>query len=216
MSDNPDPLLVLQGVGWLTRKAIGLATVRVRVSLLTSSRQHIDTNPSQLTVNEYTDSDGTTHIDITSNASGLSTTQENRTLDFQDRSHQDRIFGNVVGRSRLIVLSQPFVPCAKYSESEIGFLLAKTLRDGETSSKFLEDDSVQSFAKNQDSGYGWTAEQVWGFELIDGNRYYTRRVVGKDASGQKSELVRLVYDYQGPVDPPEKDDDDAGLLYDEE
>lgn len=39
--------------------------------------------------------------------------------------------------------------------------------------------------------------QIWGFENINGKRYYTRRVVvaAKDGSYQ---LGRLVYNYQGP------------------
>jgi len=167
-----------------------------------------------LTIKEYTDNQGAVHIDVTSNASGLSSTQEDRTLDWQDRPHKDKIFGNVAGRSRMIDLSTgTFEPCVSYSEAESQFLQAKYLKDGKTSSKF-EDNSalVQSYVKNQDSGSGWTAEQLWGFEMVNGKRYYTRRVVVKNAKGDKSERVRLVYDYQGSA----SNNEDDGLAYGEE
>lgn len=156
------------------------------------------------------------HIDITSNAAGLSSTQEDRALDWKDRPHKDKIFGNVAGRSRTIDLSTgTFEPCVSYSEAESQFLQAKYLKDGKTPSKFEDNTTlVQSYVKNQDSGYGWTAEQLWGFEIVNGKRYYTRRVVVKNAKGDKSERVRLVYDYQGPVGKASNDDD--GLAYGEE
>jgi hypothetical protein len=43
----------------------------------------------------------------------------------------------------------------------------------------------------------WTLEQVWGFELLDGKRYHTKRLVAMN--GKKEALVRLVYDYVGPL-----------------
>lgn len=52
---------------------------------------------------------------------------------------------------------------------------------------------VQSFAENQEKG--WTGDQVWGFAIIDGVRYYTRRVVIK--KGDKVLKVRLVYNWSG-------------------
>lgn len=134
-------------------------------------------------------------------------------MDFEDRPHKDKIFGNVVGRSRLITLSAgPFEPCEKYSDVELDFLQGKQLKDAKTASKFLDEESLQSYVKNQDSGYGWTAEQVWNFEEIEGKRYYTRRVVVKNANGSKSEKSRLVYDYLGPLSEGANAEDD-GLAY---
>ncbi|KAK5102234.1 hypothetical protein LTR70_004537 [Exophiala xenobiotica] len=198
LSDDTNNLLALQGISWLTRKAIALATV-------------------VLTIKEYTDDKGAVHIDITSNASGLSSTQEDRILDWADRPHKDKIFGNVAGRTRMIDLSTgTFEPCVSYSEAELQFLQAKYLKDGKTPSKFEDNkELVQSYVKNQDSGYGWTAEQLWGFEVVNGKRYYTRRVVVKNAKGDKSERVRLVYDYQGPAGKASNDDDGLAYAYGE-
>lgn len=111
------------------------------------------------------------------------------------------MFGKVIGRSRMIDLGAGrFDPQEQYDEATKAFLQAKMLRDGKTPSGF-EDESglVQSYAKNQDGGYGWAVEQVWGFEEVQGKRYYTRRIVGRNAKGDKTEKVRLVYDYQGPL-----------------
>jgi hypothetical protein len=40
---------------------------------------------------------------------------------------------------------------------------------------------------------GWTMEQIWGFEEIDGKRYHTRRSVVR--KGSQVERGRLVYNY---------------------
>lgn len=95
---------------------------------------------------------------------------------------------------------------------DVAFLNAQNLKDG-SPSKWLDDDQhVQSFVLNTDKGYGWTAEQTWGFEEINGKKYYTRRVVARDAKG-KVERLRLVYDYTGPVEG--KGEEDDGLAYGE-
>ncbi|KAI3401899.1 hypothetical protein diail_6458 [Diaporthe ilicicola] len=81
LSDSADPALALQGVGWLTRKAIGLATVTLHVK-------------------EYVDDAGVTHVDIQQTATGgVKGNTENRTLDNTFREHSDWLFGNVKGRT---------------------------------------------------------------------------------------------------------------------
>jgi hypothetical protein len=40
--------------------------------------------------------------------------------------------------------------------------------------------------------------QLWGFQEIDGNRYYVRKVVVKKDGEEKRE--RLVYDYAGALE----------------
>jgi hypothetical protein len=73
---------------------------------------------------------------------------------------------------------------------------------------------VQSFVVNVDKGYGWTAEQTWGFEDVkgDGARRYTRRVVARDVKGKVVRL-RLVYDYTGPNVEGKGAVEDDGLAY---
>ncbi|KIX07493.1 uncharacterized protein Z518_02146 [Rhinocladiella mackenziei CBS 650.93] len=182
LSDDVDSMLALQGLSWLTRKAIGLATV-------------------VLTIREYTN-DGILHIDITSAASGLSTTQEDRILDWQERETKDKIFGTVNGQSRMWKTGE-FQMAGPGSDEDATFLRAEKLKDGQTS-KFLDDEHVQSFVTNI-AGGDWSAEQNWGFEDINGERRYTRRVVCW--KGDKVQRVRLVYDYKGKVEE-KKDDED--------
>ncbi|KAL4736033.1 hypothetical protein BDV11DRAFT_211583 [Aspergillus similis] len=50
---------------------------------------------------------------------------------------------------------------------------------------------VHTFVRNL-RGNGWTAEQIWGFEVINGERRHTRRVVVANTKGQYV-LARLVY-----------------------
>jgi hypothetical protein len=52
---------------------------------------------------------------------------------------------------------------------------------------------VESFVNNEEKE--WTAEQIWGFAIVDSQRYYTRRVVVK--KGEEALNVRLVYNWQG-------------------
>ncbi|MBE7181120.1 MAG: hypothetical protein INR71_07925 [Terriglobus roseus] len=163
----------------------------------------------QITVKEYKDDAGVWHVDILSVASGLSSQQENRTLDWSDREHHDRIFGNVKGRSRMFKASE-FQLTGPGGEDDAVFLRGEKLKDG-SPGKFLDDEHLQSWVVNQDKGYGWTAEQVWGFEDIKGKRYHTRRVVVRN--GDKVEHLRLVYDYTGPVGAAASEDD--GLAYGE-
>jgi len=167
LSDDTDPVLALQGVGWWTRKAIGLATVTLHAK-------------------QYT-KEGTTHIDISQTATGgIQGTTETRTLDWQERKHEDHIFGNLNGRSRWLSPSA-------YDEITDAFLKADWLEadpekggpDGEV--------HIESRVVNEEKG--WTAQQVWGFALVDGQRYYVRRIL---VTKGKDELrVRLVYNWQG-------------------
>ena len=167
----------------------------------------------QLTIKEY-ERDGQWHIDILSVASGLSSQQEDRTLDWADRAHSDRIFGNVLGRSRLYTSSTFQAATPNADIEDIAFLQAEKLRSKNPSSWEGDEGQqhVQSFVTNTDKGYGWTAEQTWGFEIIEGKRYYTRRVVARSADGAKVERLRLVYSYTG-VNEEKKEED--GLAYGE-
>ena len=46
-----------------------------------------------------------------------------------------------------------------------------------------------------DAEKGWTGDQIWGFAIIDGKRYYTRRV--KIVKGKDILKVRMVYNWGG-------------------
>ncbi|KAG9769665.1 hypothetical protein KCU88_g6817, partial [Aureobasidium melanogenum] len=190
LSDDVDSMLALQGLSWLTRKAVKLATV-------------------VLTIKEYK-KDGLYHIDIKSVASGLASSQENRTLNWQLNDHTDRIFGKVKGKSRMWKTGEFVMEGPAGSEEDAAFLRGETLKDGKTASKYLDDEHVQNWVQNVDGG-DWIAEQTWGFEEVNGERRHTRRVVVW--KNGKVERARLVYDYKGPVEA-EVDEDEA-LAYEE-
>ena len=62
------------------------------------------------------------------------------------------------------------------------------------SSGWVDEGPQQIQAYVESVGDGWTANQVWGFELREGNRRFVRRVVVK--KDQQVEKVRLVYDFE--------------------
>ena len=57
----------------------------------------------------------------------------------------------------------------------------------------MEGEHVQALAES--IGNGWTADQIWGFEEVNGERRYVRHVVAR--KGDDWKLARLVYDYKG-------------------
>lgn len=72
-----------------------------------------------------------------------------------------------------------------------------------------ESEHVNTYVESYDKG--WTANQVWGFETIDGNRRHVRHVVVRKGDDWKQ--ARLVYDFQGSATARESEED--GLAYDE-
>lgn len=203
LSNSTEPILKLQGIGWVTRKAISLATITLYV--------HAYPDPEDRNI---------LHVDIEQVASGgLKGTTERRTTDWEPREHQDHIFGSCEGRTRMVRGSEgddkkvrPNVePQTKIGGNGVDdatvlrFLRGEILQDGSECEGFAVDEGVgdgfgegdglwlHSFVVNKDPNGGWSAEQVWGFEIIDGQRYHTRRVVvAKDGEFQ---MARLVYDF---------------------
>ena len=60
----------------------------------------------------------------------------------------------------------------------------------------------------------WTANQVWGFEVIDGKRRHVRHVVVRKEEDWKQ--ARLVYDWMGPAAAGGKKEEEGegdGLAY---
>lgn len=94
-----------------------------------------------LTVKQYVDDGGVTHIDIQQSATGGINTEELRILDWQLREHQDRVFGKVNAQARWVKLGDV---------DDDDFL--KTGWDD------LEGEHVQGYAESLTNG--WTANQV--------------------------------------------------------
>jgi hypothetical protein len=86
LSNDIVPILELQGVPWILRKAIGIASITLHTK-------------------HTTDEKGIDHIDIEqTGTAGIKGTTEKRILDSEEREHEDYIFGHVKGRSRWVKL----------------------------------------------------------------------------------------------------------------
>lgn len=131
-------MLALQGMPWILRKAIGLATVTLHI------KQHT------------TESDGKVHIDIDQFVTGgINAGPENRTLDWVEHGKKDNIFGDVKGKNR-------FVRTLELKEGE-GVEDSKWLSEGWDDGK--DGLRVQGYSWNEKAG--WTANQVilWNFSF---------------------------------------------------
>lgn len=52
---------------------------------------------------------------------------------------------------------------------------------------------IQSYVESRDKDPNWTADQIWGFEIVEGKRRYVRHVYAK--KGKEEHRVKLVYDW---------------------
>lgn len=115
------------------------------------------------------------HIDINQSASGMST-EERRCLDDTWRQHSDWLFGNVKGRSRWVGLD----------DITDEYLKKGWLVEGEGKTLIL------SHVESEDDE--WIADQIWGFQEVDGERRHCRNFV--ITKGDQRAEFRFVYDYE--------------------
>ncbi|KAF1912325.1 hypothetical protein BDU57DRAFT_459387 [Ampelomyces quisqualis] len=180
LSDSPDAVLALQGVGWLTRKTIGLATVT----------QHLKQFPT-------TGADGkpTIQIDIEQTATGgMKGTSEYRTLDWEFRGHTDWLFGTLQGRTRYNTIKAILEENKGKGtdEEDAKYLVEGWLKETE------EGEVVESFVDND--GAKWTGWQIWGFAEINGERKLTRRFAIRKKNTKEVIRIRLTYDWAGDLE----------------
>lgn len=108
LSDDNDEILRLQGVGWMTRKAISIATL-------------------YLDVNHFTE-DGIEQIIIDQTITGgIKGTKEHRKFDWVERPHEDHIFGPVLGKSSRFTLDEIEQDWLKQNWLEESFLDGKII-----------------------------------------------------------------------------------------
>ncbi|OAT05944.1 hypothetical protein BDBG_02248 [Blastomyces gilchristii SLH14081] len=191
ISNDPDGIFKLQGMSWLTRTAIGLATVTLKIKQTKN-----DQGVTELAIDQVL-------------TGGVKGTSEHRVLDWSERDHTDHIFGDLTGQSRFFragaaasegkrlpdVDVQTKTGDADKDVTVAKFLRGEMLANGDLTDGFVVDaeneEFVQSWVRSKENG--WTGEQVWGFEMVDGVRRYTRRIVV--AKGDQIEMVRLVYTF---------------------
>lgn len=141
---------------------------------------------------QYTDDSGAMHIDIEQVTTGNIRNFEDRIVDYQFREKQDKVFGRVTGRTRYVKLEEVEDEYLKQGWDEASLSAANR-------------EVLQSFVDSVGKTPNWTVEQIWGFEVVDGQKRHTRRVIAK--RGKEEHKIRLVYDWI-----VEKDDD-ADLAY---
>ncbi|KAI4792670.1 hypothetical protein E4T44_04439 [Aureobasidium sp. EXF-8845] len=155
-------------------------------------RQAVKFSNVTLIVKQFVDENGLTHVDNEQITTGNVRNLEERIVDYQWREKNDRIFGKVNGRSRYV----------KLEEVETEYL-----RQGWDEQFLTQGDNevIQVFVDSLGKKPNWSAEQVWGFEIVDGQKRHTRRIVVK--KDKEEHKLRLVYDWV-----VEKDED-ADLAY---
>ncbi|POS82757.1 hypothetical protein EPUL_006254 [Erysiphe pulchra] len=177
-SSPSEPPLTTQEVGWAKRKAIGIATLT-------------------LSVNQTIDDSGITHIVIEQTATGgIPGTTESRKLSWELQEHTDHVFGTIKGRTRWIhldAIKEP-LPEEDYEDTpeDIKFLTEGWIEDESENGGPNGERHIDSFVRNE--SVGWTARQIWGFQMIEGARYYVRHIVVK--KGSKVHQVKLIYDWK--------------------
>ncbi|THZ52407.1 hypothetical protein D6C90_01134 [Aureobasidium pullulans] len=191
LSDSTDAALQMQGIGWLVRQAVKYSNVTLHVKQVQYTSNPLG-HGTVLMKPQFVGEDNLMHIDSEQITTGNIRNLEDRIIDFQWREKDDRIFGKVNGRSRYVQLDEV--------EDEY-------LRQG-WDDQFLVQEGhqvLQIFVESLGKKPNWTAEQVWGFEVVDGSKRHTRRIIVK--KGKEEHKLRLVYDWV-----VEKDED-ADLAY---
>ncbi|CAI6282454.1 unnamed protein product [Periconia digitata] len=180
LSDSPEAVLALQGIGWMTRKAVGLATVTQHITQQGPSEE----NPSGPAVPLIT-------VEQTATG-GIKGTTENRTLDWTYRAHSDWLFGEMQAKSRFTTFKKIAEESAGKTPEEAD---AKFLSEGwlpET----LDGEVVESFVDNEKGK--WTAWQIWGFaepKEKKGERWFTRKFVVRRKDKDEAVKVTMAYEW---------------------
>lgn len=149
--------LKFQGVNVMIRTAAASASVHLKVSQ--PDDKHIS-------------------MKQTATAVKIPGTAEEYTLDWEWRESKDPVFGDLVGRSRWISVTD--------AQKEGG---SGDWIDGDSDSML-----IQAEAKKPDDA--WGGIHFWGFENVGGARRHTRRIKIWRNDGEEIHM-RMVYDFDG-------------------
>ncbi|KAJ4296086.1 hypothetical protein N0V88_004788 [Collariella sp. IMI 366227] len=171
-SNSIEPTLALQGVGWVTRKAVSMATLTLHIKQFVAPPSPPADPAAAPVVHIQIDQTGT---------GGMKGSTEKRCLDHVFRDHSDWLFGHVKGQTRWVTPND-----ITDAHLAAGWLEGEEEKGGPNGETHLE-----SHVESYDAG--WTATQIWGFKLIEGVRKYVRNVVV--AKGGERVEIQLVYDF---------------------
>ncbi|KAM5531875.1 hypothetical protein V8D89_014429 [Ganoderma adspersum] len=147
LSDDNDEILRLQGVGWMTRKAISIATL-------------------YLDVRHFTE-DGIEQVVIDQTITGgIKGTKEHRRFDWVERPHEDHIFGPVLGKSNRLILDEIEQDWLKEDWLEESFLDGKIIYTRATS-------DTEKSGRTWTAQQAWGFEQVNGEKRYTRHVYFT-------------------------------------------
>lgn len=109
-------------------------------------------------------------------------TTEDYTLDWQWRTNKDGFFGDVSGRSRWVSVEEGN-RTGVVQEGSVDWI------EGDGDGKLVH-------AEGKKENGEWHASHLWGFEVVEGERRHTRRVLVGNKEGEELR-VRMVYDFVG-------------------
>lgn len=164
-SDDWEPLLGMQGVPWIKRRAANYITLTDHLT-------------------QYTDDKGLDHVDVKQTVTGgFKGGVENRTLDWQVYEAANETFGQVKDQCKWLG-----GPDELDGEQGAEFLKEGWIDEGEEGKKLL-------LATMESVKGGWRSVAVWGFQMINGERYHVRKVAVK--KGDQMLTGRALYDWGG-------------------
>ncbi|PNS18009.1 hypothetical protein CAC42_3968 [Sphaceloma murrayae] len=135
-----------------------------------------------IAIEQYDNEEGNSFVEVKQTSSGGIQSTEERTMDWVWREKKDSIFGMVKGRSRFCKID------------EINDEYLKTGWD-QKSLEACDNLVVNSIAESIGlRGDPWIADQIWGFQIIDGVRRHVRRILF--SRGAKTLQVQTVYDWK--------------------
>ncbi|RAK71409.1 uncharacterized protein BO72DRAFT_392054, partial [Aspergillus fijiensis CBS 313.89] len=198
-----------QGIPWLLRKTILYTPLTIQITHTTTTNNADGSKTIHLTARQTSIKAASPPPDI-------------RHFDWEIYSQENFLFGGIVCRNRFIRGDSSVAALMDAGGSDGGgddgvvrpavevqsplkdggdqavvrrFLRGEVEVDGCTLSEgFLGDGGVGIWGHvfDRKKGGGWCSEQVWGFEMIHGERLYSRRAVLTDNTG-RYRLARLIY-----------------------
>lgn len=171
LSDSSQATLKMQNVGWLVRQAVQYSNIDATL------HQYTGDNPTK-------PGEQVQRLDQHQTSTGNVKNLEERIMDWQWATTNNKIWGEVRGKSRYCTLA----------EVEGDEWLLEGWDESCTGEGGKVVESLVEGIKD-----GWTAHQIWGFAVVDGQRRHVRRIVAK-RKGWKEEKVRMAYDWKGPAE----------------
>ncbi|KAE8164136.1 hypothetical protein BDV40DRAFT_298850 [Aspergillus tamarii] len=187
LSTDLDAVFKLQGVRWVTRKTIAASSATLRISQgLETDSNGLSTAPAEWMVLEP------------ALAGGFKGVPEKRSLTWTEIEHNDTLFGRAIILSHYIdgekISGGRVRPLVELQSKNIGVDATSMLTEAvtmaqevEAGAETVEKAFMHDFVRSVDGG--WTAEQIWAVEVMNGEKLLTRKVVVLKGSSIESAQV---------------------------